>query len=183
MNSYKHLTRILDSWNPDDRHFGNGWVWLEISFDFTRINVVATLDHKILDAVRNKEITLFIHITHITGVQPTIAQSFCCFFELLIITDHDIRALNNDFPLFPHGEFVVLRIFAVQYNHIVDMLDAFTGLIYFFQKILTGDDRPGIRMSPAAPGVSIFFSVCELETWNLEPFLPTNWEKNHIFEL
>ncbi|MNL38413.1 hypothetical protein D3C87_1606260 [compost metagenome] len=67
------------------------------AFDFTRINVFATADDHVLEAVDDVDIAVVVHVGAVTGVHPAATQRLGGFFGFVPVAEHDVRATDQHF--------------------------------------------------------------------------------------
>ena len=98
--------------NAHGNGFPNFWVRVEDFIDFTRIDVITTDDDQILFTVDNVEITFFIHVGDIAGVQPAVADGPGGFFRAVPIALHNLRPLDDQLPdlIVSQNPFTVFRV-------------------------------------------------------------------------
>src|SRR5690606_30362197 len=79
-------------------------------FDFGRIDVLATTDDHVLDAVGDIDKTVFIHVATVASVHPTVPQRLRRKLRLVPVALHHDRATDQDFTGLAARQLVVIFI-------------------------------------------------------------------------
>jgi len=88
----------------------NGRMFIQNALHFDRIDVISTSNNHVFGAVREIEIALLIIVTHITGMQPSMAQGFCRGFRVLVVLFHNIWSPQDDFTHLAGLHVLVIRV-------------------------------------------------------------------------
>ena len=65
--------------------------------DFTGADFFATAVDDFFESASNADIALFIHHTLVTRSEPSMCESFCIGFVVVLITWRDVIAANHNF--------------------------------------------------------------------------------------
>src|SRR4029077_4081565 len=76
----------------ENRNFAHGRMRVNHGLDFARINILAARVYHLLQAIENVEVAVGVLITNVAGSEKAVPECTLCFFRIVPIASHDIRA-------------------------------------------------------------------------------------------
>ena len=80
------------------------------ALNFGGVNVLATADNHILDAILDTDEALVVHDGHIASMQPAIFNGLCGGLRTIPVLHHDVLALNQYFASSPTRYFIAIVV-------------------------------------------------------------------------
>ena len=116
-------------------------------FHFAGVDVGATADHQVLGTVEQAQVAVGIQATHITGLQPPVANRFGGGLGVTPITGHDQLAAHTNLTHLAHGQFGTRLVANPHLDHglcVAHRGQAFTpAWVVGVQHIALGQDADG----------------------------------------
>src|SRR6185503_13570477 len=88
-------------WIRNSKHcrLEDGWMRVKNRLNFTGVNILASGDNHVLQAVKNEEVTIRILIADVSSAKHTVAERPRSFLGIIPIAAHDIGAPSHQFAL------------------------------------------------------------------------------------
>jgi len=88
----------------------DGFVLCQSIFDLGGVDVLATGDDHVLDAIDDEQVTAGVEVSGVAGMHPPVAEHFCGLLRFVPVSEHDVAAERDDFAHLAGWEFRAGRI-------------------------------------------------------------------------
>src|SRR6266699_3377836 len=90
----------------EDSRFANSWMSVENCFDFAGINIFATCDNHVFQAVKDVEIAVRILIADVSRAKHSVSKCESRVLRIVPVAPHDVGAPCDQFPVLPDFHFL-----------------------------------------------------------------------------
>src|SRR5260221_8361977 len=105
-------------WDADDCRFDHCRMAVENLFNVTRVDVESTANNQVFFTFNDIQITIFVEPSHISSIQPAIAQGRLRFFGHIVVALHDIGTTCDDLAHLTGGHGLIIVIDDAYFNTI-----------------------------------------------------------------
>src|SRR5277367_5716940 len=102
--------------NSEDRYFTNCGMLVDDGFDLAGIDIFATCDNHVFQAVEDIEIAVRILIAHVSRAKPSVSKCESRVFWMVPVIPHDVGASCDQFPMLPDFHFLSRFVFNAKIN-------------------------------------------------------------------
>src|SRR5713101_4534085 len=102
--------------NSEDRHFTNCGMFVDDRFDLAGINIFATCDNHVFQAVKDVEIAVRILIADVSSAKHSVSKCESRVFWIVPVAPHDVGAPCDQFPVLPDFHFLSRFVLDSQIN-------------------------------------------------------------------
>src|SRR6266481_3447270 len=100
----------------EDRHFANRGMFVDDRFDLGGVNIFATCDDHVFQAVKDVEIAVGIPIADVSRTKHSVSKCESGVLRIVPVAPHDIGAPCDQFPLLPDFHFLSCLVLDSQVN-------------------------------------------------------------------
>src|SRR5262245_25054920 len=84
--------------HADDRHLKNSGVCSDYFLELSRVDVGTTGDYHVLLAIRDVQVAVFVKMTHVSGMEPAVAERLRRRVGVVPVTLHHEVTPYDDLP-------------------------------------------------------------------------------------
>src|SRR5207302_3730423 len=100
----------------EDRHFANRGKFVDDRFDLAGVNIFATCDDHVFQAVKDVEIAVRILIADVSRAKHSVSKRESGVLRIVPVAPHDIGAPCDQFPVLPDFHFLSCFVLDSQIN-------------------------------------------------------------------
>src|ERR1700687_1932571 len=102
--------------NSEDRHFTNCGMFVDDRFDLAGINIFATCDDHVFQAVEDVEIAVRILIADVSRAKHSVSKCESRVLRIVPVAPHDVGAPGDQFAALPDFYYLSRLVFDSQVN-------------------------------------------------------------------
>src|ERR1700733_6381304 len=102
--------------NSEDRRFVDGGMFVDDRLDLAGINIFATGDNHVFQAVKDVEIAVRIPITDVSRAKHSVSKCERSVFWIVPVTPRDVGAARDQFPVLSNVHFLSCFVLDSQIN-------------------------------------------------------------------